>query len=164
MKHPMIACALAGLTLACQPARAQTAAQNAPVIKKYGEVGGWTINTAFIDGQHMACSAVPPGARSAFELSQEGMTVLVPTTARGQEGDEVKGAYDLDGKPTKVPFYRRENDQNMAFIKEPHAKQMAAGKAKVMTVTFGKEKTVLPLAGFDAAYKKVVECTDKEGK
>ena len=151
-----------------QPAKEPPAAQNPmPVVKKYGEVGGWTINSATLDGQHMSCAAVVPaesGVKAAFEITSEGTTMLVATTTKGAEGDESKGAYDIDGKTTRIPFYRRENDRNMGFFKEAQAKQVAAGKAKVLTVTIGAEKTVIPLTGIDAALKRAVECDEKQGK
>ena len=157
-----------GALLAATAAQAQPTVQNPlPVIKTYGAVGGWTIMAATVEGQHMACSAAPPGeagTRAAFESTSEGLTVLVATATKGAEGDESKGSYDIDGKVTRVPFYRRENDRIMGFLKEPHAKQLAAGKAKTMTVTVGSEKTVLPLEGVAAALSKANRCIDREGK
>lgn len=138
-----------------------------PVTKTYAEVGGWTIRAATLEGQHMACSAAPPGSAggvAAFESTSEGLTVLVATAARGAEGDEVTGAYDIDGKTTRIPFYRRENDRQMGFVKEAQVRQLGAGKAKTMIVTVGRETTTIPLEGVAAALKKANECNDKAGQ
>ncbi|WP_254558684.1 hypothetical protein, partial [Salmonella enterica] len=65
---PLSLCVLPALAQAqaaapAKPATAEppAAQDTVPVVKKFGEIGGWTIYAASVDGQHMACSAGPRG-------------------------------------------------------------------------------------------------------
>jgi hypothetical protein len=130
--------------------------------KKYADVGGWTIESYSTDGQHMSCGAVVPGSTAAaklsFEKSSEGWTAVLPTKVKG---DEVKGAVEIDTRSTLSTFHRRDDGRIMTFLKEPQLNRLRA--AKSMALTVGAEKTVIPLAGIDAALRKAAECNDKGG-
>jgi hypothetical protein len=157
--HRLITCLIAGLTVAAAPL---CASAQQYTTKKYAEVGGWIIEANIADGQHMNCGGTAPGGgKISFENSSEGWTVVVPTAAKGNPGDEAKGAVEIDGKATKGPFYRRDDGRVMSFLKPPQIKQLRTAKAMVVSV--GQEKTPVPLAGIDAALRKAAECNDKGG-
>jgi hypothetical protein len=136
------------------------------VAKTYADFGGWTIESYKSDGRHMRCGGIAPGnagAKTSFEKSSEGWTVLVPTKA---EGDSVEGSVGVDGKTFRSKtfrgkFHRMDDDRVGLFLKQGQLRMLRAGTA--MSVRIGAEQTQVSLAGVASMLRKLAECDKKGG-
>ena len=141
--------------------QATPASDPAPVETKFAEVSGWTVVAVSIDGQYLRCAAAPPaalGLAAALEKSSEGWTLLVPSTA---SGEEVKGRVEVDGKGAKAVFYRLDDARMGTFLRDGQLKALRTGKT--LTAIIGPEQVKLPLEGVPAVLTALGACDKKSG-
>ena len=141
--------------------QATPASDPALVETKVAEVSGWTVSAVSVDGQYVRCAAAAPAAKglaAAFEKSSEGWTLLVPSTAAG---DEVKGRVEVDGKGAKAVFYRMDDDRVGTFLRDGQLKALRSGKT--LSVVIGPEQMKLPLDGVPAVLTALAACDKKSG-
>lgn len=161
--HHLARTLLPGLALTLLPIGAQAQELTArTVAETVAEMGGWSIRSYAIDGQHMRCGAVAtghPSSQAAIEVSSEGWTVVVPATAKDQE---MQGTVAIDGQAARRPFYAGEDGHMISFLTDAQLKRLRAGRST--TVTVGTDTIVVPLLGMGAVLDKTAECNDKSGE
>ncbi|MCB1535543.1 MAG: hypothetical protein KDJ44_12655 [Rhodoblastus sp.] len=126
--------------------------------KKFGDANGWTVNSMSVEGQFMNCEALAPAAPAALSRSSEGWVLKAPSTSKG---DEVKGAFEVDGKAVKATFNRFDDGKYGVFLKSAQLKMLQAGK--VLSVKIGADETKLSIERLTAVVRKVQQCEDKGG-
>ena len=155
MRRPALLHALCASALVIGPA----ASAQTWKAKKFGDANGWIINSMSVEGQFMNCEALAPAAPAALSKSREGWVLKAPSTSKG---DEVKGAFEVDGKSVKATFNRFDDGKYGVFLKPAQLKTLQAGKA--LSVKIGADETKLSIEGLSAVTRKVDACLKKNSQ